>query len=179
MKPFINDAEFLESFLELLGTPTRMKILDLISKEPHYISEISQLLSIGQQSITRHLQKLEEFGLISYYTEKAWRSRIPRHYYQVNPGIDIVVHITSDGVSIEHTNKSVTKNKLNSQQRNPSDDHPDALQREKWGASLKAIKDLQEKVDYDNPSTSQEVLSKMRLHLQQLFNLLDTPSAYT
>ena len=83
-----------------------------------------------------------------------------------------MIHVTSDGVVIQNAAKGLSNANLEDHQSELSEDEED-VHRRKWEASLKSIKSLYENLDYDDPVPSQEILNKMRLHIQQLSNLLE------
>ena len=41
------------------------EILELLTKEPHYALQLSDLLNISQQAVVKHLDILEEAGFVS------------------------------------------------------------------------------------------------------------------
>ena len=53
--------------LDILGNSTRRKILTVLSEEPMYFNQLAKKIVIGQQAILRHLQALEDIGLIETY----------------------------------------------------------------------------------------------------------------
>jgi ArsR family transcriptional regulator len=53
--------------LDILGNETRRKILFELSDEPMYFNQLAKATGIGQQSILRHMQALEEDGFIKTY----------------------------------------------------------------------------------------------------------------
>jgi ArsR family transcriptional regulator len=57
--------------LDILGNDTRRKILAVLSQEPMYFNQLAKEIGVGQQAILRHLQALEEGGLIETYAEKS------------------------------------------------------------------------------------------------------------
>jgi ArsR family transcriptional regulator len=95
----------LRKLLDLLGNETRCRILDLVSNHPRFISEISRELEIGQQAILRHLQELEQFGLLSSYEEeeeeedadqKQKRKGRKRKYYEIAPEAQFRMFVSID-----------------------------------------------------------------------------------
>jgi ArsR family transcriptional regulator len=96
----------LRRLLDLLGNETRCRILDLVSNHPRFISEISRELAIGQQAILRHLQELEEFGLLSSFEEaeeeeeeaeqKQKRKGRKRKYYEIAPEAQFRMFVSID-----------------------------------------------------------------------------------
>ena len=98
-----NDADIptaLYELLEILGSSTRAKILQLIAQRPFYLTEISRTLNIGQQAVIRHMRKLEESGLVKSYQKDARQSRIPRNYYEIKKDLHIRLRLTPNGFTI-------------------------------------------------------------------------------
>ena len=52
-----------------LADPTRVQIVDVLAKRARTVSEIVELFSISQPSISRHLRILREAGLVSVQPE--------------------------------------------------------------------------------------------------------------
>ena len=90
----------LYELLEILGSSTRAKILQLIAQRPFYLSEISRTLNIGQQAIIRHMRKLEKSGIVRSYQQEARQSRIPRNYYVIKKDTHIRLRLTPNGFTI-------------------------------------------------------------------------------
>jgi predicted transcriptional regulator len=79
--------------LEIVGNETRRRILELLSEEPQYISQIAKKLDITQPAILKHLAVLEKTGLI----ESFWRKNplgAARKYYRIcdSVGIEIAIN---------------------------------------------------------------------------------------
>ena len=102
MSHLIKHTDTVESLLEAFGTPTRFRILSLIADEPRYLSEISRMLNIGQQSIIRHMKKLVNLGIVTLYKQKAHQSRLPRHYYRLNPDFQFTIQLNSTGIIFQY-----------------------------------------------------------------------------
>ena len=105
-----NDVEDLKILLDVIGSSTRARILQLIAERPFYLSEIARTLNIGQQAIIRHMRKLEESGLVDSYKEDARQSRIPRSYYTISKDTNIIVRLTNNGLTIEEIKVKKPKN---------------------------------------------------------------------
>ncbi|MGQ4833434.1 MAG: ArsR/SmtB family transcription factor [Candidatus Asgardarchaeia archaeon] len=86
--------------LETLGNETRIRILKSLSMEPMYVSEISNLLQVGQQAILRHLRELEEIGLIESYKGESIRGP-DRKYYKIKDRLLIEISIQPDNFKIK------------------------------------------------------------------------------
>jgi predicted transcriptional regulator len=90
----------LRKLLDILGNATRCRILDLVSDQPRFISEISRELEIGQQAILRHLAELENFGLLASFEEEEDEERKrkgrKRKYYEISPDVQYRMFINID-----------------------------------------------------------------------------------
>lgn len=66
----------------MLGDPTRLHILRLLSIRDACVCELVELLPITQSAVSQHLRKLKYAGFVRDYREKSWifyalRSDIP------------------------------------------------------------------------------------------------------
>ena len=78
--------------LTLLGNPTRVKILALLSKSPMYLSEITKIVGVTQQAVIRHLRELENAGLVKSYTIHNPLGP-SRKYYEINHSLHLNITI--------------------------------------------------------------------------------------
>lgn len=76
-----------EEMLEILGNESRRRILNLLSKKPCYVSEISYSLKMAPKVVLEHLDRLEKLGIVSSYEEGR------RRYYSINRNLRIEVSI--------------------------------------------------------------------------------------
>ncbi len=74
--------------LEALGNESRRKILELLSRKPCYVSEISYYLGMAPKVVLEHLEKLEKAGIVSSFEEGR------RRYYYINTNIRLEVTIS-------------------------------------------------------------------------------------
>ncbi len=73
--------------LEVIGNGSRRKILELLSKKPCYVSEISYCLKMAPKVVLEHLEKLENAGIV-----KSLEDGKRRYYYIAkNLHIDITI----------------------------------------------------------------------------------------
>ncbi|HID42503.1 MAG TPA: metalloregulator ArsR/SmtB family transcription factor [Archaeoglobaceae archaeon] len=77
-----------EEILEMLGNESRRRILNLLSKKPCYVSEISYSLKMAPKVVLDHLDKLEKLGIVSSYEEGR------RRYYSINRNLRVEISIT-------------------------------------------------------------------------------------
>jgi ArsR family transcriptional regulator len=82
----------LEAILDVMGCKTRRDIINLLTDEPRFVSEISKELDVGQKAIIEHLRAMEELGLLSSSFQKIERGR-PRKYYDISQDIQIQIFI--------------------------------------------------------------------------------------
>ncbi len=61
------------TFLRLLGDDTRLRVLHLLEVEPLTVAELQDVLDLGQSSISGHLAKLKQGGLIHDLAEGSAR----------------------------------------------------------------------------------------------------------
>lgn len=82
--------------LDILGNVTRRKILAVLSDEPMYFNQLAKEIGVGQQAILRHLQALEESGLVEAYAEKSKLGAPDRKYYRLNDSFILTVSLSED-----------------------------------------------------------------------------------
>ncbi|NOJ26627.1 MAG: transcriptional regulator, partial [Nitrososphaera sp.] len=82
-----------DTLLDILGNDTRRKILTALSDEPMYFNQLAKELGVGQQAVLRHLQTLEESGLIETYAEKSDLGAPDRKYYRLNDSFILTVSL--------------------------------------------------------------------------------------
>lgn len=66
------------SIMKALGDETRLRILNLLSKDELCVCEIEHLLNLNQSNASRHLNKLSNSGLVKY------RKNALYVYYMIN-----------------------------------------------------------------------------------------------
>jgi ArsR family transcriptional regulator len=87
--------------LDILGNDTRRKILAVLSEEPMYFNQLAKEVDIGQQAVIRHLQALEDGGLIGTYAEKSEFGAPDRKYYRLNNSFILTVSLSEDDFTIK------------------------------------------------------------------------------
>jgi predicted transcriptional regulator len=61
--------EQLVRFFKVLGEPNRLKIVGILAKRPHTVEELGGLLGIGVSTVSHHLSRLSDAGLVNARTE--------------------------------------------------------------------------------------------------------------
>ncbi|NHW89019.1 MAG: metalloregulator ArsR/SmtB family transcription factor [Archaeoglobales archaeon] len=74
--------------LEVIGNESRRKILELLSKKPCYVSEISYCLKMAPKVVLEHLEKLESAGIVKSLEDGK------RRYYYIAKNLHIDVTIS-------------------------------------------------------------------------------------
>jgi len=77
-----------DTLLEAIGSESRRRILNLLSKKPCYVSEISYSLKMAPKAVIEHLEKLERAGLVKSFEEGR------RRYYYIDKTLRIEVLIS-------------------------------------------------------------------------------------
>lgn len=68
----------LSQVYDMLSDKNRLRILKLLENKPMCVCELTHILGIRQPSVSRHLRKLKEAGLIDSRPDKQW------HEYYIN-----------------------------------------------------------------------------------------------
>lgn len=69
------DAETLAQTLRVLSSPSRLRLLSLIAEQPRSVEELAPLLGLSQPTVSHHVTRLREAGLV-IRGEREW-SRWP------------------------------------------------------------------------------------------------------
>jgi ArsR family transcriptional regulator len=86
--------------LEIVGNKTRRRILELLSEEPQYISQIAKKLDVTQPAILKHLAVLEKNALIGSFWKKNPLGAA-RKYYRICDSVDIEIAIHPKGFKVD------------------------------------------------------------------------------
>lgn len=76
-----------------------------------YFNQLARKLRIGQQAILRHLQALEDIGLIETYAEKSDFGAPDRKYYRLNDSFILTISLSEDDFTITKQNIRESRNK--------------------------------------------------------------------
>ena len=76
-----------------------------------YFNQLAKKIGIGQQAILRHLQALEDIGLIETYAEKSNFGAPDRKYYRVNDSFVLTISLSEDNFTITKQNITESRNK--------------------------------------------------------------------
>ena len=90
-----------DTILDILGNGTRRKILSALSEEPMYFNQLAKEVGIGQQAVLRHLEALEEGGLVETYAEKSEFGAPDRKYYRLNDSFILTISLSEDDFTMK------------------------------------------------------------------------------
>ena len=90
-----------DMILDILGNDTRRRILAVLSSEPMYFNQLATKIGVGQQAVLRHLQPLEESGLIETYAKKSDLGAPDRKYYRLNDSFILTISLSEDDFTIK------------------------------------------------------------------------------
>ena len=91
-----NDKSKIDGLLEILSNESRRKIIELLTKKPCYVSEISYTLRMAPKVVLEHLEKLERAGIVKSYEEGR------RRYYYIDKTLNINITLTPHRFSITY-----------------------------------------------------------------------------
>lgn len=154
----------LEEILDVMGCKTRRDILNLLTQEPRFVSEISKELEIGQKAIIEHLKAMEELGLLKSSFQKIERGR-PRKYYDISRKVEIQICI--DGNTIKMDIRGDDFSELQELENRFSLGHEDV------------IEDLENLIDrYDRAKKYAEILLMEAKRRRNIIKLLEGSTEY-
>lgn len=85
---------------DVIGNACRRKILNLLVLEPHYVSQLSKILSKSQPAILKHMRVLEDEGIVIRRIEQASTAvKGPdRHYFSINKSFTLMYSLSPHNV---------------------------------------------------------------------------------
>ena len=85
------------SLFDVLGSKPRLQIIQELTAEPRYVSELAELVGMDGKSAAHHLSVLEDAGLV----ESHWRSQ--RKYYRLTRRVELTASPPPDRTFILST----------------------------------------------------------------------------
>ncbi len=97
-KSFNNDKTFQEvlAFCKVLGNQERLKIINVLKKGDKCVCELEAILDKAQSTISHHLRKLEEIGLIRGFSKGKFT-----HYDIIDDRLDYFLEIMNEKLNPE------------------------------------------------------------------------------
>lgn len=115
-----------DPIFKVLSNPIRRRILEKLTREPHYPLQLSKELRISQQAATKHLDVLERYGMIEAVTVPS-KSGPPRRVYQARKSYSISVFLGPNLYEVKVEPLTV----MQGQTMVPRDDEVEAKPKEK------------------------------------------------
>lgn len=84
-----------ETIMDILGNESRRRILELLSRKPCYVSEISYYLGMAPKAVLEHLDKLVKAGIVASFEEGR------RRYYYIPRSLRLEVTISPHKFGVE------------------------------------------------------------------------------
>ncbi|MFX1452021.1 MAG: ArsR/SmtB family transcription factor [Promethearchaeota archaeon] len=101
----MEEEDFLDLVLKILGNTTRRSMLELFSERPRFLSDISKELQIGQQAILRHIDEFIKAGILEVAVDEEVDSekkigRRPK-FYKIAENKRIIIDITPERFDVD------------------------------------------------------------------------------
>lgn len=76
----MNENEELLAFFKALADANRLKIVGLLARQPYTVEQLSAMLNLGASTVSHHLSKLSEAGLVTARAQSYY------NYYRLETG---------------------------------------------------------------------------------------------
>ncbi|MBA2454709.1 MAG: winged helix-turn-helix transcriptional regulator, partial [Chloroflexia bacterium] len=93
-----NEFQALLRFFKALGDESRLKIVGILAQDERSVDELAAMLSLKEPTVSHHLSKLKEIGLVSMTPDGN------RRRYRLEVG---ALHLLSKEILMEETVASV------------------------------------------------------------------------
>ena len=97
-----SDDKHWEEIIEALANESRRRILQLLTKKPCYVSEISYALKMAPKVVLEHLDRLEKTGLIKSFEDGR------RRYYYIDKSLNISISISPHRFDVDVVDENVS-----------------------------------------------------------------------
>lgn len=97
------------SLFDVLGSKSRLKIIQELSDEPRYVSELAERVGLDGKSTVHHLSVLEEAGIVEHYQTSR------RKYYRLTQTIELKVSPPPEGTFVLHNTDADESKSMSSQ----------------------------------------------------------------
>lgn len=87
--------------LDVLGNENRRRILRLLADEPKYFNQLAKELGVSQQAVLKHLDILEQHGLVASFRAKSELAGPDRKYFKLGRGLHLSVGIAAGLVDMD------------------------------------------------------------------------------
>lgn len=89
-----------EDLLELAGSPTRLKLIQLLSERPRSLAELAEGLKVTPQAVLKHLRALEERRVVRTLSLERPLGGLVRQLYALMLPIEVARDADADAISV-------------------------------------------------------------------------------
>lgn len=72
---------------DVLSNETRRRILEILAEEPAYLNQLTREIRVSQQAILKHLEYLQERGIIKSFIVRGEGGTPPKKYYEIDDSV--------------------------------------------------------------------------------------------
>ncbi len=72
---------------DVLSNETRRRILEILAEEPAYLNQLTREIRVSQQAILKHLEYLQERGIIKSFIVRGEGGTPPKKYYELDDSV--------------------------------------------------------------------------------------------
>ena len=154
--------------LGILGNETRRRILEMIAKEPRYLLQMARELDVSQQAILKHLDLLQQNGLISMFLAESEFAAPQRKYYELARSLCLRVEIRRKKIRFSSDKASYKKRELKIRMSSIKEIEEKVRMLEKLNMTDEALKISQEiKEEIDAKFKEFREMEAYLMHLRQ------------
>jgi predicted transcriptional regulator len=82
---FMSDSSI--DIFDVLSNETRRRILEILAEEPAYLNQLTREIRVSQQAILKHLEYLQERGIIKSFIVRGEGGTPPKKYYELDDSV--------------------------------------------------------------------------------------------
>src|SRR5579875_2896322 len=72
---------------DVLSNETRRRILEILAEEPAYLNQLTREIRVSQQAILKHLEYLQERGIIKSFIVRGEGGTPPKKHYEIDDSV--------------------------------------------------------------------------------------------
>ncbi|MEM0120208.1 MAG: helix-turn-helix domain-containing protein [Thermoprotei archaeon] len=85
---------------DVLSNETRRRILEILAEEPAYLNQLTKEVRVSQQAILKHLEYLQERGVIRSFIVKGEGGTPPKKYYELDDSLLLLSELAKSLLSM-------------------------------------------------------------------------------
>ncbi len=83
----MSDSNNSVDIFDVLSNETRRRILEILAEEPAYLNQLTREIRVSQQAILKHLEYMQERGIVKSFVVRGEGGTPPKKYYEVDESI--------------------------------------------------------------------------------------------